>query len=106
VLESRLKDSAYAGHSGELKLSFYRNGLLFSFGQGRIIDIQPWTPTPLGHSGDAGFPGLSFLQLVFGYRSFEELDDSFADCWSDNDNAFGLLSVLFPRQPSNVWPIA
>jgi hypothetical protein len=106
VLESRLKDSAYAGHSGELKLSFYRNGLLFSFGQGRIIDIQPWTPTPLGHSGDAGFPGLSFLQLVFGYRSFEELDDFLADCWSDNDNAFGLLSVLFPRQPSNVWPIA
>jgi hypothetical protein len=106
VLETRLQASAYSGHTGELKLSFYRHGLHLSLDQGRIKDIQPWTPTPFGHSGDAGFPGLTFLQLVFGYRSFEELDDSFADCWSDNDDAFGLLSVLFPRQPSNVWPIA
>ena len=106
LMETRLKDLAYAGHTGELKLSFYRNGVQLSFEQGRITAIQPWTPTPFGHSGDAGFPGLTFLQLVFGYRSFEELDDSFADCWSDNDEAFGLLSVLFPRKPSNVWPIA
>jgi hypothetical protein len=106
VLEARLQDTTYSGHSGELKLTFYRSGLQFTFSQGRITAIQPWTPTPLGHSGDAGFPGLTFLHLVFGHRSFEELDNSFADCWSDNDDAFGLLSVLFPRQPSNVWPIA
>lgn len=106
VLHSRLEKSAYSGHSGELKLTFYRSGLQFTFVQGRITAIQPWTPSPVGHSGDAGFPDLTFLQMVFGYRTFEELDASFADCWSDNDDAYGLLNVLFHRQPSNVWPIA
>ena len=28
---------------------------------------------PVGHSGEAGFPELTFLQLLFGYRSLDEL---------------------------------
>jgi hypothetical protein len=106
VLRERLQASPFTGHTGDLKVTLYRSGVKMVFDQGRIASIEPWSPTPLGHSGDAGFPGLTFLQLLFGYRSFEQLEEAFADCWSDNDDAFGLLSALFPRQPSNIWAVA
>jgi hypothetical protein len=47
-----------------------------------------------------------FLQLLFGYRSFEELEYAFADCYADNNEATALLNILFPKQASNVWPVA
>ena len=52
--------------------------------------------------GAAAFPDLTFLQLLFGYRSFEELQYAFADC----DEAQALLTALFPKQASGVWPVA
>jgi hypothetical protein len=106
ALEKRLEASAYSGHSGELKITFYRSGLRLAIDRGRLATIEPWAPAPQGHSGDVAFPGLTFLQLVFGYRSFEDLGNAFPDCSYDGDDAFGLLSALFPRQFSNVWPIA
>jgi hypothetical protein len=106
VLQARLDASAYAGHTGELKLTFYRQGLKLVLEGGTIAAVEPWSPVPLGHSGNAGFPGLTFLQLLFGYRSFEQLEVAFADCWSENDDASGLLETLFPRQASCVWPVS
>jgi hypothetical protein len=106
ALEERLSRSPYAGHTGELKLTFYRAGLHLVLENGRLTRIDPWKPEPQGHSGDAAFPGLTFLQLLFGYRSFEELDYAFPDCWRNHDTAFGLLNALFPKQSSDIWPIA
>jgi hypothetical protein len=106
VLEERLKASACSGHTGEVKITFYRSGLRIALQKGRLSKIEPWRPEPVGHAGDAAFPGLTFLQLVFGYRSFQELDDAFPDCWADNDEAFAILSALFPRQASDVWAVA
>jgi len=106
ALEKRLEASAYSGHSGELKVTFYRSGIRIAIERGRLATIEPWAPMPQGHSGDAAFPELTFLQLVFGYRSFEELKNAFPDCWYENDDAFGLLNALFPRQVSDLWPIA
>ena len=95
-----------AGHSGELKITFYQDGLRLKFEQGRLVEVDAWTPAPMGHSGDAAFPGLTFLQLLFGYREVEELGYAFADCRADNDAARALLDVLFPKQASNLWPVA
>jgi hypothetical protein len=106
ALEDRLSQSPMTGHSGELKLSFYRTGLRMVFEQGRITTVEGWKPAPQGHSGDAGFPGLTFLQLLFGYRSLSELKHAFADCWAGGDGAPALLEALFPKLPSNVWPVA
>jgi hypothetical protein len=106
VLERRLAESPMVGHSGELKITFYRNGLRLVFDEGRIKQIEPWRPAPLGHSGDAAFPGLTFLQIVFGYRSIEELEYAFADCWIDKDEARVLIASLFPKQASDVWAVA
>ncbi len=54
----------------------------------------------------AAFPDLTFLQLVFGYRTLEELRYAFADCWCDTDEARLVLEAIFPKQDSDVWAIA
>lgn len=51
---------------------------------------------------DALFPELTFLQLLFGYRSYEELDAAFADCYAEKAEAAVLLNALFPKRPSFV----
>jgi hypothetical protein len=106
VLEDRLENSPMAGHSGELRITFYRDGLRLKFERGRLVDVEAWQPAPMGHSGDAAFPGLTFLQLLFGYRDLDELEYAFPDCRTDNDAPRALLEALFPKQASNVWPVA
>jgi hypothetical protein len=106
VLDAHLAESVMAGYTGELKLTFYRSGLRFVFEKGRVQEVENWQPEPVGHSGDAAFPGLTFLQVLFGYRSVEELEYAFADCWHETDDARNLLNSMFPRHPSDLWPIA
>lgn len=106
VLEARLADSLAVGYSGELRLSFYRRGLKLAFDQGKITSIEPWQPAPHGQSGEAVFPGLSFLQLLFGYRSLSELEYAFPDLTHRGDAARLLLNSLFPQQHSDVWPVS
>ena len=103
--EARLAGSIAAGHTGELKLSFYRDGLRLSLARGRLVRVEAWQPSA-ADSGDATFPGLTFLQLLFGYRSLEELTHAFPDCRCHGDEPRVLLKALFPKQASNVWPIS
>jgi hypothetical protein len=44
--------------------------------------------------------------LLFGHRSLDDLRQAFPDCRCQGDEARVLLNVLFPKQPSNVWPIS
>lgn len=44
VLERRLSESIAVGHTGELKLSFYRSGLKLAFQQGKLQEVVPWQP--------------------------------------------------------------
>ncbi len=101
VLEKRLAESVQAGYTGELKISFYRSGLHFSFQEGRIF-VEAWKPERV-EEGGAAFPDLTFLQLLFGFRSLEELQHAFPDCSATTDTALSLLPILFPRKESNVW---
>jgi hypothetical protein len=94
------------GHTGELILTFYESGLRLVFEAGRLVGIEEWKPVPDWQSGDAGFPKLTFLQLVFGYRTLTELKFAFADCWTKDDQAAVLLDILFPKKASRVWPIS
>lgn len=106
VIEQRLAGSAMAGYSGEVKITFYRDGVRLVFMKGRMQTCEAWKPTPVGHAGEAAFPPHTFLQLVFGYRTMEMLKGSFADCVTEQDEIDMLLDALFPRQPSDVWPIS
>ncbi|MFL5732365.1 MAG: hypothetical protein ACJ78Q_04115, partial [Chloroflexia bacterium] len=100
-LEKRLAGSAQAGYTGELKVSFYREGLLFRFREGRV-SVEGWKPERV-EDGDAAFPDLTFLKMLFGYRSLEELQHAFPDCWASTDAARALLPILFPGKGSHVW---
>ncbi len=101
ALERHIAESAIVGYSGEVKISFYRTGLRLMLEKSRLTAIEAWQPNP-GDWGAAAFPDLSFLQLVFGYRTFEELEQSYADCWYKDDETRVLLSTLFPKKASSV----
>ncbi|HEU4746485.1 MAG TPA: GNAT family N-acetyltransferase [Anaerolineales bacterium] len=105
VLEQRLAESIAANHSREVRISFYRTGVRMMIEHGKIIAIETWKPAPKDE-GDAAFPGLTFLQMLFGYRSFEELNYAFADCGCESEEVRLLLNILFPKKLSNVYPIA
>jgi hypothetical protein len=55
--------------------------------------------------GSAGFPNLTFLQLLFGHRDLEELKQAYPDVWWSHDEARLLLAALFPRASSKISPI-
>lgn len=103
VLEERLAKSILVGYSGELKISFYRSGLRLVFERGLIQAIEPWQPS-VEDGGQAAFPDLTFLQLLLGYRSLEELEYAFKDCLHRSDEARALLRALFPKQVSYIFP--
>jgi len=56
--------------------------------------------------GNAGFPRGTFLQLLFGYHSLEELRHAYAECWLAGDEVREVLTGLFPKQGSDTWPVA
>jgi hypothetical protein len=108
--------SMCAGYTGELRLSFYRDGLGLVFNRGRLTAVTQWTqPRHLlgvergeitsAPRADVSFPGLTFVQLLFGYRSLEELEYAFPDCLVRSDAARRVVNVLFPKRPSDVWAV-
>ncbi|MBN1976235.1 MAG: GNAT family N-acetyltransferase [Anaerolineae bacterium] len=110
ALERRLAESAAAGYTGEIEVGFYRSGLLLRFGQGRLAEVVDWSPDA-EDSGDAVFPDLTFLHLLFGHRAFDELRRFFPDCGINihslarGDEVRAVLEALFPKRPSHVWGI-
>jgi len=50
---------------------------------------------------------LTFLQLVFGWRTLAELRHAFTDVLvNGTDETRLLLETLFPKRASNLWPIS
>ena len=101
VLEKRLADSIACGHSGEYLIGMYPNGFRLTLEDGHIR-IDPWKPDHADH-GNAGFPMLTFLQILFGYRSFEELKAAFPDCWWSDTSTRIVLNALFPKKGSSLY---
>jgi len=117
VLERRLAGSPLIAHSGELKLSFYRGGVRLVLDAGAVTTVEAWTP-PLDLLGqelgapttdprraDALLPDLTFLHLVFGSRTLAELEAAFPDAIVRTGAARALLEALFPKGPSDIWPV-
>ncbi len=98
ALEARLAQSVVAGYGGELKISTYDDGMRLVFEAGKLAAIEEWC-AGAEEWGDAAFPGLSLVQLVFGYRSLSELRIFYPDCITPDAMAV-MLDVLFPKQPS------
>jgi hypothetical protein len=103
ALEFRLRRSVAAGHSGELLLNFYRDGVRLVLTEGRVA-AEPW-PEASHDLGSASFPDLTFLKILFGYRSIENVKTAFPDCRVKTEDARVLLEALFPKQTSLIWPV-
>ena len=100
ALERRLAGSLAAGHTGELKLNFYRGGLRLAFERGHLTVAEDWRAQVWGPQPEAGFPPLVFLQLLFGRRSFAELRYAYPDVWAEDNASAALIEALFPAWPS------
>jgi len=103
VLEERLAKSVAVGWSGDLKLSFFRDGLRLGFRKGKLVTSEPWSPSEGGES--ACFRGGTFLHLLFGQHTMEDLRQTSPECYPCSNEARVLLRVLFPKQPSSVWAV-
>jgi hypothetical protein len=101
ALERRLDESLIPGYGGTLRLNLYRRGVKLEFEGGKFKAADTYQPDP-SSMGEIGLPDLTVLQLVFGYRSIEELRASYADCNWENEDARVLVSALFPKKPSLV----
>ena len=110
VLERRLKETIGAAHTGELVLGLVHGGLRMRLEGGRITSVESRTPTQNDLSAteatvDGLFPGLIFLQLLFGFRSVEEIEFAYPDCIVTSNEARALLGALFPKRHSMVYAI-
>ena len=110
VLDRRLAASELEGYSGDLKVSMTGDGFKLSLKDGRIASVDRWLATQKDSmlspiERDALFPGLTFLQLLFCFRSVEELEYAFPDCLVSSDDSRALLGALFPKRTSRVWGI-
>jgi predicted acetyltransferase len=99
ALARRLAASVMPGYSGALKLNFYLAQLKVDFKDGKLVDAGPYMPEHF-FDADAFFPDLTFLQLLFGYRTLDELNYARVDCYANNADAAVLLNALFPKQHS------
>ena len=102
-LEERLAESYMCGHTGELKLNFYTNGIQMAFEKGKIVSIEPWEQAHF-EGASANLPGLTFTQLLLGYRDVDALEQAFPDIYYPKEGTKYLLGALFPRKPS--WVMA
>ncbi|MEY3990470.1 MAG: hypothetical protein RI985_1551 [Chloroflexota bacterium] len=102
ALERRMAQSIFAGYSGKLVLSFFRDGVELEWQNGQLIQLTPWHPPVYekdGSSANASYPPSIFNQQLFGWRSLAELREWRPDVWADSEST-PLLDVLFPKQPS------
>jgi len=101
VLEQRLADSLCRGYSGELAISFYQQGLIIAFQDGRVTDIRG---LPFDVRTDARMPLEDFIKLLFGYRSLAELHGNYPEV-SAVKQAKVLLEALFPKRRSRILSV-
>jgi len=117
ALECRLAASPCAGHTGTLTLGFYTGGVRLTLERGKIGAVEAWRPDITVQGLEFGrpsrdprrplatFPDLTFLQLLFGFRGLRELEAAFPDCVVRTQEARALLGALFPKTPSDIWPV-
>ncbi|QPC81785.1 GNAT family N-acetyltransferase [Phototrophicus methaneseepsis] len=101
VLEDRLDGSAANQYTGDLNMGLYKpyylritfeNGRVTHIGQHELGDGAPF---------HVQFPDLTFLYLLSGYRTIDELRQLYPDLQIAR-NGRVLLEALFPKQRSTI----
>jgi len=105
ALEARLARSVVAGYTGTLRINLYQSRLTLVWERGRLVEVGEGYDYERLDEGDALFPYLTFLQLLFSYRSIDELTQSCADLYTTSGDALVVLRALFPKRPSRTIPM-
>ncbi len=104
VLERRLEGSGANRYTGSLKIGFYDlTGLEITFEQGRIVDAVARAFDQ--HEGDAEFPYLTFLNVLFGHRSEIDIRAALPETYGTR-KAMMLMQALFPRERHYLYALA
>jgi GNAT superfamily N-acetyltransferase len=101
ALEAHLAASEGAGYTGRVDLSLYHSGLRLQIDAGRLTEVETWQPST-DRPGHVGLPDLTFLQLLFGFRSLPELRDFLPDCLVRHETVGAVVEALFPPQVSDL----
>jgi hypothetical protein len=87
------------------------------FAEGRLTEAAPWPlardvvgqefgqPSSDPRRPMVMSPGLTWLQLILGYRNLDQLQAAFPDCLVRTGEARALVNALFPRAPSDIWAL-
>jgi hypothetical protein len=105
ALEKRLAESVAVGYTGSLRIGFYNDGVRIEFLNGKITSIEAMKVYTY-QDVDVSFPDLTFLHVLFGHRTFEDLRQAFVDCYINTNEARVLVNSLFPKRHSAVLPIS
>lgn len=105
ALERRLARSVMAGHSGEFRVNLYRSRFTMVWEKGRLKEVGEGYEYNRLEEGDAAFPDLTFLHLLFGHQSHDDLFAGYADHFVRDKEYRVLLRALFPKRPSHVIPM-
>lgn len=84
-----------------LLLDFYTHALRLRFDNGLLVAVDRAAGEPQETEYSAQLPQPTFLKLLLGYRSLDELLYADPDVVLD-DRTYTLLNRLFPKQPSRV----
>jgi len=71
------------------------------FSDGRISKIDPYMPEHF-FDGDAFFLGYTFLQMLFRYRTMDELNFAHIECFAKGGDIAVLLQALFLKK-NQMW---
>ena len=97
VFEQRLVGSEFDSWTGELLLSFYRDGMSIKFENGEISSAE-FTGAIQRAKASALFPDLTFLQVLFGNRSIEQMKVAYRDAYASSKAMESLIGILFGRR--------
>ena len=104
VLARRLAVSGANRYTGEFKISFHTlEGLKMTFKNGELTDAV--IEDMAQYVGDTALPFDTFLNVLFGHRTWEELNYALPDIYA-NRKAHILLNALFPKMRSQVLGLA
>ena len=94
VLEQRIAASEFRGLSDTLRLGWYRQGAAIVFDQGMVVRVEGLREAELTKS-HVNMPPLVVNQLLLGYRTLDELVETYPDARVEPSKK-GLAQVLFP----------
>lgn len=101
TLADRLADSLYAGLTREVRINFYRGGMVLRFEQGRLAAVAPLEGEA---AADLSLPAWAFVPLVLGHRTLDELRHAYPDTsWRGESRL--LLETIFPRGEAFLYTV-